>query len=178
MDRYRVIVLREGTDADETLFEIAGPARRLMRIAPGAVLDSLDEDEQERAGSTPLAGRELAERVFDSASAAARAAETQGAGVPANVADESAAIEAAKTKRKRRTKAEIAADEAAQAAGFRDAAHRAEAEAQQQQTAPGGPDPATVTTTFEGTAPVPPAAPAPAPAGDGEPWNPFVQPTH
>lgn len=119
MDKYRVIVMREGADADETLFEIAGSAARVARIAPGALLDVLAEDE----GNWADTERALADRVFDSAAAAGAAAEQQAAGPDGETVEQA-------TKRKRRTKAEIAADKEAQAAGFRDAAHRAEAEQQ------------------------------------------------
>jgi hypothetical protein len=161
MDRYRVIVLREGSETDETLFEIAGPARRVMRLGPTAVLDTIDEDMQERdgapAGAEGEPERPLADRVFDQATAAGAAAEaqsgTQGAETP-------------KT-RTRRTKAQIAADKEAQALGFRDAAHRAEAESQQQ-AHPGGPDPAATPATGAPSGYMTPDGPVSAPAGDTE----------
>jgi hypothetical protein len=185
MDKYRVIVLREGADNDETLFEIAGAASMVGRIAPGALLEALSADTDRSADESPSpaapAGN-IADRVFDDAVAAGRAAEAQAA-APGG--------ETTKT-RTRRTKAQKAADDEAQGLGFRDAAHRAEVEAQQQ--TPGTPTGAVpaevpsgpvVTTTFEGAAPVPtgfpavtsvPASAPAAPAGNGEaPWNPFTQ---
>jgi len=143
MDKYRVIVLREGATEDETLFEIAGPARRVMRIAPGAVLEAMDEDQRERAEGEPE--RSVADRVFDSAVAAGGAGSEQP-------------DQAETPKRKRRTKAEIEADNAAVAAGFRDAAHQAEAGQQPAAAAPPAADPAIET-------PAPPRGP----------FNPFQQ---
>lgn len=192
MNRYRVIVLREGKTEDETLFELAGSATLLARLAPGALLEAMDEDGDARAvqqydegrasaGAAPAASvaDRVADRVFDSAVAAGDAAQAQGGDAPA--------------RRPRRTKAQIAADKEAVGLGYRDAAHRAEVEAQQQNGV-------AVTTTFAGAAPVPPtevpsgyvppageviagSVPGPivteAPAAPGgAPWNPFVQPTH
>lgn len=181
MDKYRVIVLREGTDADETLFEIAGPATMVAKLAPAALLDALVGD----AAEVAYPGRDVADRVFDQATAAGAAAEAQATTPSGGPAGET---EAESTKRKRRTKAQIAADNEAQGLGFRDAAHRAEVESQQQVPAPT----VAATTTFEGAAPVPPAVPTEvpsgfpaatsvpatppaAPAGDAPPWNPFTQ---
>jgi hypothetical protein len=160
MDKYRVIVMRESSAEDETLFEIAGSASLVQNVVPG-VLDAV------LSGSEEV--RSLADRVFDSATAAGREAERQG---------EAPETEEAKTKRNRRTKAQIAADKEAQGLGFRDAAHRAEAESQQQ-VHPGGPDPAAVPAEVpSGFAPVPPAVPAPSVAtGDpapAAPYNPFA----
>lgn len=172
MDKYRVIVLREGAEADETLFEIAGSAARVARIAPGALIDVLAEDSESWAdGQRAAQAASVADRVFDAAVAAGADAE----------AEQDAADEAAgKPKRTRRTKAQIAADKEAQGLGYRDAAHRAEVEAQQQNGV-------TVTTTFAGATPVPPpgevvvgsvpgaivTGPQAAPAAP--PYNPFAQ---
>jgi hypothetical protein len=172
MDKYRVIVMREGTTEDETLFEIAGSAALVQGIVPG-VLDTVLGSQADEAA------RSLADRVFDGAVAAGTGAEQQG-GAP-KFAD----AEPVKQTRNRRTKAQIAADKEAQDLGFRDAAHRAEVEAQQQ-VHPGGPDPSAVPAEPV-AAPVPPVAETPppatpvqAPAGEpaAAPWNPFVQPTH
>ena len=176
MDRYRVIVLREGTAEDETLFEIAGSASLVGRVVPSALVDALDGDVQERAG-VPASGRELADRVFDAATAAGVAAEQQAAGPAGETAEQA-------TKRKRRTKAEIAADKEAVALGFRDAAHRAEVE-RAQAPHPGGPDPAAVPAEVPSDY-VPPAGAVvagtlpgaivtePAAAPVAPPYNPFA----
>lgn len=168
---YRVTVLREGTTEDETLFELAGSASLLARLAPGALLEAMDEDGDARAVQQYDEGRaaSIANRVFDSAVSAGAAAEAQANGDAAEG-----------PKRTRRTKAQIAADKEAQGLGFRDAAHRAEVESQQQ--APAG---VTATTTFEGAAPVPPAGEVVAgsvpgaivtgpPAPPAAPYNPFA----
>jgi hypothetical protein len=153
MDRYRVIVLREGKAEDETLFELAGSASLLARLAPGALLEAMDEDgdaravqqyDEGRATAAAAPSASVADRVFDSAVAAGDAAQAQGGDAPA--------------RRPRRTKAQIAADKEAVGLGYRDAAHRAEVEAQQQSGV-------TATTTFAGAAPVPPAAPTEVPSG-------------
>lgn len=174
--KYRVIVLREGADADETLFEIAGSAARVARIAPGALLDVLAEDE----GNWADAERALADRVFDSAGAAGAAGEQQAAGADGETVEQA-------TKRKRRTKAEIAADKEAQAAGFRDAAHRAEVESAQGGAQAAGGDQVPAEVPSGPQAPAGPAAevvvgsvPGPivteaAPAAVAPPYNPFAQ---
>lgn len=124
-DRYRVIVMREGETKDETLFELSGSAVLVARLVPGALLDVLSADP-----------------------------DAQGA--PDEQAQEDAADEAAgRPKRTRRTKAQIAADEAAKAAGFRDAAHQAE-----------------VTATSV-PAPTPDTGTAGTPTTPSPPYNPF-----
>lgn len=165
MNKYRVIVLREGDSTDETLFEIAGPASLVQHVVPGALDAVLSGSE---VGAT--SERSLADRVFDAAVAAGTDAERQQ-----DEADEAAG----KPKRNRRTKAQIAADKEAQALGFRDAAHRAEVESQQQASV-------TTTTALAGAVPVPaeapsglvppasPVPPADAPSGVAPPWNPFT----
>jgi hypothetical protein len=123
-DTYRVTIVREtgsgGEFESETLFEVAGGIGLVARIAPGALVDALRAADEE---GVPDAGA-LADRVMDAAAAA---------GAP--VAPSSHPFQGEQPKRKRRTKAEIAADAEAQAAGYRDAAHRAEVEAQQQAAA-------------------------------------------
>jgi hypothetical protein len=155
MDKYRVTVIREGATEDETLFELAGSAALVAKIAPGVVADALLRADIEDAGGEN--GR-LADRVFDDAVAAGNAAQAQ-AEAPET------------TKRKRRTKAEIAADDEAKRLGFRDAAHRAEAERAADESR-----------ADAATAPATAAAPAPAnyapPAGAAQvtvPYNPFAQ---
>lgn len=116
MDKYRVIVLREDDEADETLFEIAGSAALVGRLVPGALIEALEADDERDAATSPAAPAvNVADRVFDGAVTAGAAAEAQQSGEP--------------VKRARRTKAQIAADKEAQGLGFRDAAHRAEVEA-------------------------------------------------
>lgn len=171
MDKYRVILLREGAERDETLFEIAGSAAQVGRLAPADLLEALQADQDDRAfedddtsatrPTTPHSGGTLADRVFD---AAAQAGAPSGDASPGG------------TKRTRRTKAQIAADKEAQALGFRDAAHRTEAA----RLAGEADVPVSVTTSFEGAAPVPSGAPEASPATppaapDGQPWNPFQQ---
>lgn len=114
---YRVTVTAEettpGSDYDtETLFELAGGAELIGRLAPAAVIEAVAQrTEAVRAG--------LAERVMDAAAAA---------GAP--VAPASHPFQGEQpARRPRRTKAQIAADTEAQSLGFRDAAHRAEVEA-------------------------------------------------
>lgn len=183
MDKYRVIVLREGTDQDETLFEMAGSVALILGVVPSVLGTVLTTDEERPAGpgeqsaqpATPAAAASLADRVFDSAAAALPAQNGRPLGLPAPT-----------TKRTRRTKAQIAADEAAVAAGFRDAAHRTEVESQQQVAAGVAASPAPADYVppagdafVAASVPPPgpsPAAPAPVPAGpDGQPWNPFTQ---
>jgi hypothetical protein len=179
MNRYRVIVLREGKTEDETLFELSGSAVLVGRLAPGALLDVLSTDPETQGepaqAAVDIAAPGLADRVFDAAVAA---------GADAEQAQQDAADDAAgKPKRTRRTKEQIANDKAAQGLGFRDHAHRVEVEAQQQ-VAPG----VQVTTAFAGAVPVPaevPSGPVPPvssapPAGASSaprvpPWNPFTQ---
>jgi len=108
-DTYRVTIVREsGTGAEyetETIFEVAGGIAMVARIAPGALVDALraaNEDVPE-----PLRnGGVVAESVMDAAAAAGAPVlpGTHPFGQPAP------------QRRKRRTKAEIAADEAAAAA--------------------------------------------------------------
>lgn len=135
---YRVTVVAETTDAgggyegSETLFELAGGADIVGRLAPAALVDALL--------ATAVAAREpltVAERVMDAAASA---------GAPIETAEQ--------TKRKRRTKAEIAADSEAQSLGFRDAAHRAESQQ--------------ATTNTYAAAGVANDAPPPAAAGGGK----------
>jgi hypothetical protein len=139
-DRYRVIVLREGETKDETLFELLGSATLLARLVPGALLDVLGADPD-------------AQGAPDAESAAERQ----------DAADEAAG----RPKRTRRTKAQIAADNAAQALGFRDAAHQAEAAA----PTDGTPAPVTVPAPAA-PLPVAPTLPA-ADASPAPPYNPF-----
>lgn len=144
---YRVTVIAETTDTgggyegSETLFELAGGADIVGRLAPAALVDALLQ--------TAVAAREpltVAERVMDSAAAA---------GAPIETAEQ--------TKRKRRTKQQIADDKAAEALGFRDHAHRVETESANGAQA-----------TEEGT-PIGPAVVLPAPGGDvPPPYNPFA----
>lgn len=175
MEKYRVIVLREGATEDETLFEIAGPAAMVAKLAPGALLDALDADGDRAEVPSYVPPTSLADRVFDSAVAAGN-----------DAAADSADTEAAKTKRNRRTKAQIAADKEAVGLGFRDAAHRAEVESQQQIAAGVAASPApaayvppageVVVGSVPGAIVTEAPAAAPAPPVNGEaPWNPFTQ---
>jgi hypothetical protein len=170
MNRYRVIVLREASASseEETLFELTGSAVLVARLAPTALLDVLSADPEAQgepaaaAAVTATGERSLADRVFDGAIAAGAVAEQAPASEPA--------------KRTRRTKAQIAADNEAQAAGFRDAAHRAEVEnGPQQQAAPVAP---VVAPAADGPRDAVAPGPAPAPAAQADPsappWNPFV----
>jgi|SRR5690349_19185477 len=181
MNRYRVIVLREGTTEDETLFELAGSAVMVGRIVPGALLDVLSADPEAQGETAPPPSSVVADRVFDAAvaaGAAGAAAEAQSSGQPAD-ADEG------KTRRPRRTKAQIAADKEAQGLGFRDAAHRAEVESQQQGAAPvqlayAPPAGEVVVGSVPGPivteAPAAVASPGPmTESPDAAPWNPFTQ---
>jgi hypothetical protein len=151
---YRVTVVAETTDAQggyessETLFELAGGADMVARIAPSALGDALSAEAPET----------LADRVMDGAAAVGAPVEQR-------------------PRRPRRTKAQIAADEAAVAAGFRDAAHRAEVESHDAEPRLPHPDPtvaagmaaAPSAASYAPPSPVPAAVAAP-PAGD---YNPF-----
>ena len=105
---YRVTITREDGEDFETVIEVAGSGAFLVRIAPTMIAEALAEA---ALSDTP-------QRVV------------VGSGDVSAMTSAVAATEApAPPKRPRRTKAQIAADEAAQAAGFRDAAHQAEAAA-------------------------------------------------
>jgi hypothetical protein len=159
---YRVTVTTENEGDYETLFELAGGPTLIGKLAPDAIIEAI-------ATRTEAVHANVAERVMDGAMAAMPAPD----GTPAPQAP---AGEGDKPKRSRRTRAQIAADEAAQAAGFRDAAHQAEVTALQQpsRVADGAPE------TY-----VPPPAAVPAPSvatGDAAPppanepvFNPFAQ---
>ncbi len=183
MSKYRVIVMRDtdGEDAlkGDVLFELAGSASLVSRLAPGALIEALSGGEAAQdepdvpAVNPPGHYRPLADRVFDSAVAAGNAAEAQQNGAEA-------------PKRKRRTKAEIAADTEAQNLGFRDAAHRVQVEADRTVAAgvAASPVPADYVPpageAVAGSVPGPVVTEAPAagpgPVGpDGQPWNPFAQ---
>jgi hypothetical protein len=179
--RYVVSVMKiedvEGSEnrydtRDTTLFEATHvDAARLARFAPVEVLETLATEggvelavdavvQAPGPAETPKreTPAELVERVF--------APGPEGA-LPQAVIDATvAAVEA--PKRKRRTKAEIAADSAAQAAGFRDAAHQAEAERESHPSA--GADP---TAVFGWPAPTPSVAPEPVAAAPAERFDPF-----
>lgn len=103
-DIYRVTIVRESGDGEgfesETVFEIAGPARRVRQAAPGVLADILDEATNSTTASPASA---TAASIFDNAV-------QQGVAAGALPA---APIEP--PKRKRRTKEQIAADEAAAA---------------------------------------------------------------
>ena len=148
-DIYRVTIVRENNDGEqfesETVLEVAGSAQRVAR-AVKRELDDLSGDGQATVPAEQLAAVQpsLADRVFDQAVAGQPVSEP--------------------VKRKRRTNAEIAADKAAVAAGYRDAAHQAEAEAQQQVEA----EPVSPAEAPESV----PAEPAPA-ATPAAPYNPF-----
>jgi len=109
---YRVTVTKETTDdkggheGDETLFELAGSATMIGRLAPAAVLDALITDEHEGAyGVAPPVPQQqvLADRVWDAAVA--------NGTVPAAPAEAEAA-QSEKPRRTRRTKQQIAEDKA------------------------------------------------------------------
>jgi hypothetical protein len=152
---YRVTVVAETTDAQggyessETLFELAGGADMVARIAPSALGDALSAEAPET----------LADRVMDGAAAAGAPVEQR-------------------PRRPRRTKAQIAADEAAVAAGFRDAAHRAEVESHDAEPRLPHPDPTVAAGMAAAPSPAGPVTaqamagtmPPPPPAGD---YNPF-----
>lgn len=116
---YRVIVLKD----DETVAELGGSAAFLARFAPTMIGEAMAEAvNDEQYASAPQ------RFVMGSSDVAV------GGTLPASVtvsAGQSAVAEPAKPARTRRTKAQKAADDAAQAAGFRDAAHQAETTALQ-----------------------------------------------
>ncbi len=116
---YRVVVTAEQDGDYETLFELAGGPQLIGRLAPSAVVEAVAQRTEAVRADVPSS---LAERVMDAAAAA---------GAPVVPSWHPFGGEQPTKQRKRRTKAEIAADNEAQAAGFRDAAHRAEAETQQ-----------------------------------------------
>ena len=175
---YRVTVAAVKYDdegnfvADDTLFEATHHRpEALLRFAPGEVDDAL----RVVAGLGPTPSLDDLPTVPVPASAWDRAVEPQSVDAAAVQQPEAGA---AATKRKRRTKAEIAADEAA-----------AQLAAQQAGSAtPDGPAPQApepVPAEMPPPVTVPPAAPvaapdpvpaaAPqAPSGDGQPWNPFL----
>lgn len=142
---YRVTVTRIEDDVyAETLFELAGGADIVGRLAPAALVDALLQ--------TAVAAREpltVAERVMDSA-AAAGAPVVTSADTPEQA------------KRRRRTKQQIADDKAAEALGFRDHAHRVEAESAN------GDGKSPATDVPAGSAPHVEMAPVPPP------YNPFA----
>jgi hypothetical protein len=187
---YRVIVVEQDSrDADSfvttavpmqrVLFEAAGPdARRLLAYAPTEVEAALGGEIGNAIPDrpAPLVDLEaLAASVLSAGkgeSIASPDPEPQAVDAPAEQTPEA-------PKRKRRTKAEIAADEAAAA---RDRAERGAPQVGSEPTAthpatepaphPAGEPPAPV------AAPVP-IVPAPVPVvavpPDGKPWNPFLQ---
>jgi hypothetical protein len=166
-DVYRVSIVREtgsGEDYEtETLFEVAGGIGMVVRIAPGALVDAL------RAANEDVPPSELAERVMDAA---------REAGAP--VAPASHPFQGEHPKRKRRSKAEIAADEAAKALGFRDAAHQAEVDAARVDAVQAAAVPVSSVEQVSPETPsspvVPPAVPQASPAtppGEAAPYNPF-----
>lgn len=98
-DRYRLIVERIGDELDEPLVELTGSAAHVLRFGSVLVTDTVREDAAER-GDEP-------------------AVQWDAPGVAAT----GAADEPERPKRRRRTKVEIAADEAAaRANGATDAA--------------------------------------------------------
>lgn len=139
-DIYRVIVQRESGEGRDytnaTLFEVAGSPELIGALLPQALRAALDSATESQAAGA----------VLDDA-----------------IGKLPPAAEAPQQKRKRRTKAEIAADEAAQAAGFRDAAHQREATA----SGPGA-DPASAAQQS------PPGEQAPAEHQPPAPFNPFA----
>lgn len=164
-DIYRVIVLRNGgmMGGGEVLFEAAGQdIERLLAYAPDEVAAALrdllpDEDE----GDVP-------------------AVNPEGHYRPLN---EPATPAAPKT-RKRRTKAEIAADKARAAAGGSAFGEQVVADTEAarpspqalDEPAPQAPPAETVQPAAPVAAPEPvPAAVSVPPATDGAPWNPFQQ---
>jgi hypothetical protein len=151
-DRYRVSVERveqdaEGDDVYRTVAEFVAPRAALACFAPGVVASML--------GAGPVHPQDAAETDAYPQSPAEYAAQQV----------EDAADEAAgKPKRTRRTRAQVAADKAAQALGFRDAAHHAEASA------------ATAAVTPALAIVPPPPAEQPAvqvPVAPAAPYNPF-----
>lgn len=177
---YRVTVAAVNYDdegnfvGDETLFEATHHrAGALLRFAPTEVDDALRVIAGDPARSEPLPAMPVPAATWD------RAAEPQAVDEPAVEAQTDAP--AAGTKRKRRTKAEIEADKAAEAL----AAQQAESAAPE----PDGPEPqaAEPATGTQPAAPVVVPEPVPAeggtapastpltPSGDGQPWNPFLQ---
>lgn len=152
-DRYRVSVEHVEQDADgddvyRTVAEFMAPRGALGAFVPNIVAGIL--------GSGPTHPQDGAEAHAYPQSPAEYAAQQV----------EDAADEAAgKPKRTRRTKVQIAADKAAQALGFRDAAHQAEV---------AGSAPTVLPAPTLAIVP-PPAEPAaaPAPAAPAAPYNPF-----
>jgi hypothetical protein len=177
---YRLTVVKETTDmgggyeGDETLFELAGSATMLGRIAPSAVLDALIADEH--SGGAPAQQQVLADRVWDAAVA--------NGTVPAGTPTEADRVAIDKPKRTRRTKQQIAEDEAREK-------QQAALQAHTNSAAQGGPGPvgvadaSVIASSPVPTAPVeataPPAAVAPqqpaAPVTNGAEapvYNPFA----
>jgi hypothetical protein len=157
-DRYRVSVERVEQDADgddvyRTVAEFMAPRGALAAFVPNIVAGIL--------GSGPTHPQDAAE-----ADTYPQSAEASSAQQAQDAADEAAG----KPKRTRRTKAQIAADNAAQALGFRDAAHQAEV---------AGGAPTVLPAPALAIVPPPaaeqqPAAPAPsAAAAPAAPYNPF-----
>lgn len=148
-DRYRVSVEHVEQDADgddvyRTVAEFMAPRGALAAFVPNVVAGIL--------GSGPTHPQEDAE-----ADTYPQSAEASSAQQEQDAADEAAG----KPKRTRRTKAQIAADNAAQALGFRDAAHQAEAMATGTAMAPPAP------------AIVPPPVPEQPTSQPAAPYNPF-----
>ena len=110
-----------------TVLDLTGPGEMLARFAPGAVAETLGA---ERAAVTVVMPQDVPTPGTPGLDRLTFVPEPTGEGEPAKP-------------RTRRTKAQKAADDAAQALGFRDAAHRAEVEAQQSAPDSREPDPAT-----------------------------------
>lgn len=102
MKKYRIVVEQIGDTEDETLFEIVGGASLMQGVVP-SMLDAVLRE----VNSPPAS----ADAVFEGAVASGVAA---GA-LPAGTVAGPPAVEPPKPARKRRTKAEIAADELAAA---------------------------------------------------------------
>jgi hypothetical protein len=156
-DIYRVTIVRENSDGEqfesETVLEVAGGAQRVARAVTRELSDLFGETEP-----TPLPQRQLADVMFDAA--------ISGQQVPAAVlAPNGHPFQNAEpVKRTRRTKAQIAADNAAQGLGYRDAAHRAEVEAQEAEVEDREAAAAVTEPTESAAGAVSPAAPESVPA--------------
>lgn len=161
-EMYRVSVERvvrqmndAGVEVDRDYVSVVafdGPAERLLRFAPGEVAAALGGEPAAQDAAHPQAALRV----------------VQGA------QRQSEPVTQAETpKRKRRTNAEIAADKAAQAAGFRDAAHQQETEAalaridKAAEAAPAPEQNQVPVTEHVAASPTEPVAPA-------APYNPFA----
>jgi hypothetical protein len=199
--RYRVSIERiedtpdgQYSTQETTLFEATHQdPTRLARFAPVEILEAL----------VIAGGGQIDTSILESAGRVAKWAEGGSFSVPMTgssglslelpkVAEEPPVTpepepategETEKPKRARRTKAQIAADKAAEELGYRDAAHRAEVEASAPETAeavrqasamPEGPGKESAPGAGESAAPAPASPPPVVPALPTPAFNPFL----